>query len=207
MGFDFDSGGGGAEGPWISWSARGTQDGEIPAKSFYLRDEGKKTVLDAFNTGVVLDLDNMKTGWQQSEGVVGQAPDWKWNQTIAHMMPAPGDDYKKGFEIRCAIGGGQAATWQQAGAAVWNSFANLVPSLQQQPAGKLPLVRMTSTKFVQFKRGSTVEPVLEVVKWVDRPDCLKADAVTIATESAPAQQAQQAQAAPQPAPVPTDTDF
>ena len=28
--FDFDNGPGGAEGPWISWSARGTQDNQIP---------------------------------------------------------------------------------------------------------------------------------------------------------------------------------
>lgn len=202
MSFDMDSGSTGAEGPWISWSARGTQDGEIPAKSFYLRDEGEKSELDAFKSGVVMDIDNMKTGWQHSEGVVGQAPDWKWNQSIKVMMPAPSDEYKKGFEIRCAIGGGKAATWQQAGAAVWNAFAALVPALRGQPGGKLPLVRMTGTKAVQFKRGSTVEPIFEVVKWVDRPDCLNEQAAPIATEEEKPKQAQ----AKKPAPAPADMD-
>ena len=34
---DFDTGGG-SEGPWLQWTARGTLDGEIPAKSFLIRD-------------------------------------------------------------------------------------------------------------------------------------------------------------------------
>ena len=37
---------------------------------------------------------------------------------------------------------------------------------------KLPLVKLTGTHAVQFKRGSTVEPILEVVQWVDRPASL-----------------------------------
>jgi len=50
---------------------------------------------------------------------------------------------------------------------------------------------------LQFKRGSTVVPVLEIIQWVDRPDCLKEGAAAgIATEPAPAPQP-----APQPAPA------
>lgn len=196
--FDIDTGNTGSEGPWLSWSARGTQDGTIPAKSFFLRDQDGKTVFDGFSKGVVLDIEAMKTGWQRSDGVMGQAPDWKWNPTVSQMMPQPGDDYKKGFSVRCAIGGGAAATWEQAGAAVWGALVGIVPALQQGPGdGSLPLVKLTGTKPVQFKRGSTVEPILEVVKWVPRPDCLKADAPSIATEPAPAPKA-----APQPAPAP-----
>lgn len=202
--FDFDQGqGGGSEGPWIAWSARGTMDGQIPAKSFYLRDEGGKTPLDAFDKGVVLDITNMKTGWQKSEGIAGQAPDWKWNASVARMEEQPGEDWKKGIQIRCAIGGGQAATWEQAGAAAWNSFVALVPALQQGPGdGSLPLVKMTDTKLEQFKRGSTVTPVLSVVKWVPRPDCLK-EGVAIDTGSKPAPAAQPA-TAPQPEPATAD---
>lgn len=58
-----DTGNQGSEGPWIAWSARGTQDGSVPAKSFFLRDENGKRVLDVFQRGVVLDIENMKTGW------------------------------------------------------------------------------------------------------------------------------------------------
>jgi len=185
--FDIDTGSNGSQGPWIAWSARGTLDGQIDAKSFYLRDENGKKPLDAFNKGVVMDIYAMKTGWQKSEGIAGQAPDWKWNASVSQMMPQPGEDYKKGFQIPCAIGGGEVATWEQAGAAAWNAFTALVPALQEAPENKLPVVKMTGTKAQQFKRGATVEPVLEVVKWVDRPDCLKEGAQAgIATEPAPA---------------------
>ena len=198
-GFNFDTGNQGSEGPWIAWSARGTQDGTIPPKSFMLRDESGKSLFDGFAKGVVLDIHNMKTGWQKSEGIAGVAPDWKWNATVAQMMPQPGDDYKKGLSIPCAISKTDTATWEQAGAAVWGAFAALVPALQQGPEGKLPVVKMTGVQLLQFKRGSTQQPTLEVVKWVDRPDCLKADQ-TIATEPA------QAPAKPAPAPAMADAD-
>ena len=210
MAFSFDAGGGdGANGPFIQWTARGTQDGSVPAKSFLIRGEGGvKTAFDGFNAnGVVMDIHAMKTGWQRSEGVVGQAPEWRWNETVAAFKPAPGDDWKKGFSIPCAIGKGETATWEQAGIAAWNAFVALVPALQQAPAGDvLPLVKLAGTKFEQFKRGSTVIPVLEVVKWVPRPDCLKPDAARIAVDPAPAAQPTQA-AQPAPAPVPEDAPF
>ena len=170
---NFDAGSQGSQGQWVQWSARGTQDGEIPAKSFYLRDENGKRVIEAFNSGVVLDIYNMKTGWQKSDGIAGQAPDWKWGQDVSALPPQPGDDYKKGFSIPCAISKTDTAAWEQAGAAVWGAFVALVPALQAGPEGKLPVVKLTGTKLQQFKRGSTVEPILEVVKWIDRPDCLK----------------------------------
>lgn len=206
MTFGFDAGSTGSEGPWLAWSARGTQDGSIPPKSFMLRDENGKTKFDGFDRGVVLDIEKMKTGWQKSDGVVGVAPEWQWNASIARMEPQPGDDYKKGFSIRCAIGQGKTASWEQAGAAVWGAFTALVPALQQQPAGKLPLVRLTGTKLQHFKRGSTVEPIFEVVKWVDRPDCLKESAAAGVDTGEPEQPAQQAAPA-QAANVPADAGY
>lgn len=207
---NFDTGGGGgSEGPWLQWSARGTQDGAIPAKSFFIRDQDGKTFFAGFETGVVLDVENMKTGWCFSDGVAGQAPDWKMNPSLDRFMPDPsteGRDYKKGFKIRCAIGNGKTASWDQAGASVWNAFVALVPALQQQPSpGMLPLVRMTGAKFEQFKRGSTNTPILDVVKWVPRPDCLKEGAAAgVAVE--PATAAPAAQPAPA-APIPADAEF
>jgi hypothetical protein len=189
---NFDTGGsGGSEGPWVQWSARGTLDGAVAAKSFLIRDQDGKKKFDGFDTGVVLDISTMKTGWCYSSGATGEAPDWKMNASLAQFAPDPssGDrDYKKGFKIRCAIGGGKTASWDQAGASVWNAFVALVPELQKQPSpDMLPLVRCTGAKFEQFKRGSTNTPILEVVKWVPRPDCLKEGAAAgIATDPAPA---------------------
>jgi len=197
MSFEIDTGSTGSEGPWIAWSARGTQDGTVPPKTFYLREEGgTKTPLDAFDKGVVFDIDAMKTGWQKSEGIAGVAPEWQWGSSPAHLPPQPGEDYKKGFSIPVAVSKTATATWEQAGAAAWNALVGLAPALRERPStGVLPMVRITGTKAVQFKRGSTVEPILEVVKWVPRPDCLTAG-FEMADEPAPAPKA-----APKPAPV------
>ena len=195
--FAIDTGSTGVGGPFLQWSARGTQDGSVGPRSFYIRDGGDKTPYDA-TKGFVLDISKMKTGWQKSEGIAGVAPEWRWNPSVTQMMQSPGDDWKKGFSIPVATGGGATATWEQAGTAAWQALVDLAPQLQQQPSpDQLPLVRLTDAKLLQFKRGSTVVPVLEIVKWVPTPDCLKADAVAaLATEPAPAPQP-----APQAAPV------
>ena len=195
--FALDTGNnGGGNGPFLQWSARGTQDGIINPKSFYIRASDGKTVYDA-TKGMVLDIEKMRTGWQKSEGVAGVAPEWKWNPSPAQMMAQPAEDWKKGFSIVVAIGGGEVATWEQAGTAAWQCLVDLSAALQQQPAlGHLPLVRLADVKPMQFKRGSTISPVLEIIKWVPRPDCLKEGAAAgIAT-------APVAAAAPKPAPKP-----
>lgn len=197
-----DTGNTGSEGPWIAWSARGTLDGSIPAKTFFLRDGDGKKPID-LSRGVVLDLDTLKTGWQRSEGVVGQAPDWKWNASPEHMMAQPGDDYKKGFSVRVAYSKTDAATWEQAGAAVWSALVDLAPQFEQRPGNKLPVVKHTGARFEQYKRGSTTIPTFELVRWTDRPAALAA--APIATEPTPAPAPQPA-AQPAQAPVMAGAD-
>jgi hypothetical protein len=205
--FELDTGGNGANGPFLQWSARGTQCGTIGPKSFYIRSADSKTAYDA-TKGMVLDIEKIKTGWQKSEGISGVAPEWKWNPSPAQMLPPPSDDWKKGFSMNVAIGGGDTATWEQAGTAAWQALTDLAPSLQQQPApNMLPLVRLANTKAMQFKRGSTIVPILEVIKWVPRPDCMKEGAAGgIALDPAPAP-APAPKPAPAPAPVSDDMEF
>lgn len=170
---DFDSGGSGSQGPWLGWSARGTQDGSVPAQNFFLRDQDGRQPFDGIKQGIVLDLATAKTGWCYSSGVAGQAPDWKWNPSISRFEQKPGDDYKKGFSVRCAIGNERTATWEDSGAGAWNAFAALAPEFAAGPDGKLPMVRMTGARIEKYARGSTAIPILEVVRWVDRPACLR----------------------------------
>lgn len=198
--FDMDAGAGGGEGPWLAWSAKGTDDGAVDPRNFYIRDADKKTTFAGFKSGVVLDIANMKTGWQKGEGTKGVAPEWKWNASIGQMASKPGEDYKKGFSIRCAIGGQKVATWEQAAVGSWNAFTALIPAFQAGPGdGSLPLVKMTGHHVEQFAKGSTITPNLEIVKWVPRPDCLK-EGFTAAIE---AEQKQEAKADP----VPSDAEF
>jgi hypothetical protein len=175
--FEFDKGAEGSSGPWLVWAARGTQDGQVPAKTFYVREENSKTPLPSIaEGGVILDIHSLKTGWQHGEGVKGQAPKWQFGASPARLPEKPGDEWKKGFSMKVAIGGGQVVDWEQSGAAVWNCLTSLIPAINAGPASdpnKLPLVRMTGAIFEEFSRGSTNTPVLEIVQWVDRPECLK----------------------------------
>lgn len=204
--FQLDLGSSGGSGPFLAWSAIGTRDGSVPARSFYIRDGGEKVPYDG-STGFIMDIDALKTGWQHSEGAVGVAPSWQWNQSVNQMMPKPSDDWKKGFSVPCATGGGNTATWEQAGAAAWQSLEALAPLLSQRPDAKsLPKVKLAEAKFVQFTKGSTVVPILEILKWVERPDCLK-DGVEAGISMEPAPAAAPAPAAPPPSAQVKDAEF
>lgn len=206
MSFDFDAGGSGSEGPWIQWSARGTLDGEIAPRNFLLRTKDGKEPFAGFERGVVLDIKNMKTGWCRSEGQAGVAPEWQWNPTLSAFKAKPGEDWKKGFSIPCAISKTDSATWEQSGAASWNAFVALVPAIQAGPAseGKLPMVKMTGVKVEKYARGSTAIPTLEIVKWVDRPASLTADAQNFDAGDDDETPAPKQAAKPAPAPVAED---
>lgn len=204
--FKLDTGSGGGEGPWIQWSARGTQDGEIPPKSFYMRTGDGKSLFAGFDRGVVFDIYNLKTGWQKSDGVIGQRPEWKWNADPSSMMAQPGEDYKMGFSVLCAISKTETATWEQAGAAVWNALVGLAADLEAAPGGKYPVIKITGSKLMQFKRGSTVQPILVVDKWIDRPDAFRAGIATAAFAQATTQH-QPAQPVAQTAPAMADDTF
>ena len=204
--FELDTGSSGVGGPFLQWSARGTQDGSVAARSFYIRDGSDKKPYDG-SKGMVLDIAKMKTGWQRSEGIAGVAPEWKWNHSVSQMMQSPGEEWKKGFSIPVAIGGGLTATWEQAGTAAWQALVDLAPSLQGHPnPNQLPMVKITDTKAMQFKRGSTVSPVLSIVKWVDRPDCLKDGAAAGIAMDPPAPKAAPAAPVVPPAPETVDAD-
>ena len=202
--FEIDLGASGSDvNTFLQWSARGTQDGAVRAKQFYTRDGAAKDEVEAAQTnGFVIDLDSLKTGWQKSDGMVGVAPEWKWNPTVNQMMTKPGDDYKKGFSVKCAIGDGKVAMWEQAGAGVWAALTDLAPKLSQGTNGQMPLIKVVEAKEIKFTKGSTCYPIFEIVKWVDKPDCLKeGDAAGIAVEEAAPTPP------PAPAPAPVDAEF
>lgn len=171
--FNIDLGNSGGGGPFLAWSALGTRDGAVPALSFYIRDGASKEPFDT-DKGIIMDIDSLKTGWQHSEGSVGVAPKWRWNASVNHMMERPGDEWKKGWSARFGIGGKRVATFEQAGSAAWQCLENLAPLLQRRPdATSLPLVRLKEAKAVQFSKGSTQVPILEIIEWRARPDSLK----------------------------------
>jgi hypothetical protein len=200
--FHIDTGdSGGSLGPWLSWSSNGSAEKMLPPRSWVLRDKddrGESTVakVPAFEAGVVLDLETLKLGWEK-DGAKGMAPERRWNPSVSQPTPRPDESKKPGtntfawsraLSVRCAIGGGKAATWEQGSFAAYEAFSRLAKLINAQfPGdGTLPLVRQTGVEKRELSGGSANIPILEIAKWVARPDCLKADAPVIATEPAPA---------------------
>lgn len=217
--FTIDTGESGAsQGPWISWTSNGSAEKGFAPRSWVLRDKdanGNKTetVIPAFVNGCILDLDTLKLGWEK-DGAKGMAPERRWNPSISQATPRPDESKKpsgafawtKALSVRCAIGGGKAATWEQGSFAAYEAFAKLAKMIEAEWSAKsqngalLPLVQQTAVEKRDLPNGSANIPTLVITKWVPRPDCLKADAPVIATE-APAPAPQPVQAA-QPAPAP-----
>ena len=202
---DIDTGSSGAsQGPWMTWSSNGSAMKGIPHSAWVLRgkdDSGQKSevAIPAFVNGCVLDLDTLKLGWER-DGAKGMAPERKWNPTLAAFMPRPDESKKasgafawtKALSVRCAIGGGQAATWEQGSFAAFEGFNRLKGQIvaewaaNSQNGALLPLVIQTGVERIDLPNGAANVPLLSVVQWVPRPDCLKADAPVIASAPAPA---------------------
>lgn len=198
-----DNGPQGSGGPWLVWSARGTQDRQVGPQRFYIRDkDGNKQEL-AENVGLILDINSLKTGYQEDTGgQKGVAPKWELGQNPSQLPARPGDNWKTGFQMRVAITDDMAVDWHQSGAAVWQAICDLSSHPETGPAGHLPLVRLTGGEELTFGAGSTVKPILTVEQWVPTPTCLKAGMPAVAQEKpAPAATA----AAAQPAAAATTT--
>lgn len=174
-----DLGSSGSSGPFLSWQARESLDGQVPGRNFVMRQNGEKIVVtDAFKKGVVFDLTSLKTGWCFSTGAVGQAPQWKWNASLSKYEPSPGEGWKKGMSARIALDKETAVTLEQSSAAVMSmlgEIGTLVRNAEAQnnlKAGKLPVIQLESVEKVDSKLGSTFVPRVGIKGWVDRPDIL-----------------------------------
>jgi hypothetical protein len=220
--FTIDTGESGSAGPWVSWSSNGSAEKGIAPRSWVLRDKdeiGNKVEIKvpAFEAGCVMDLDTLKLGWER-DGAQGRAPDRRWNPSVSKSTDRPDDSKKpsgafawsKALSVRLAIGGGKAATWEQGSFAAYDAFAKVAKqitaewSANSQNGTLLPVIQQVSVEKVTLPSGTANIPVLRVVKWVPRPDCLKASAPVIAvSEPAPAPQY-----APQPqVAAPADAEF
>lgn len=169
--FDFDSGSDGAKGPFINWHANGRKDGTANAKTFSLKDgDERKDITDNFTKGVVFDIDALKTGWSLFS--IG-GTEWKWNDTVSRMAQRPGEEWKKGISVPIAITKDTKGVWVQSGAGTFMAFSDLAKQLRDRDGAKLPMVKMSGVNDVEFNGGgSTCCAKLDVMKWVDRPECL-----------------------------------
>ena len=188
MSYEFDEGqqGSGDSGPFINFHAKETLDGAIGSRSFSIRDaDGNRTdITKKMEKGVAFDLDTLKTGWSFSNGAIGQAPQWEWNDTPARFNVKQPDDiggerWKKGFSIRIALGKSEAVTWSQSGAGCWQGLVNLMKAVREDGGeGETVIAAMHDVEEIKFKKGGTSAPSFEIKKWAKRPDCLLQEAAT-----------------------------
>lgn len=204
---------GGSLGPWVSWTSNGSAMKGFQPMKWILRDkseDGEKTevMVPAFENGCVMDLDSLKLGWEK-DGAKGMAPERRWNPSVSQATPRPDESKKqtgayawsRALSVRLAIGDGKTATWEQGSFGAYEAFSRLAKQIMAQHPGDgtLPLIKQTGVEQRALSSGSTNIPILEIVKWVPRPDCLKDEAPQIDTGAA----APAAQPAPAPAPQPT----
>lgn len=162
---------------YMSWSAKGTEDGSVPAKNFFVKSgSGDKVVVTAIKEkgdGVIMDIYNMKTGWQRffPDGSV----EWVYNDDLKDWKPRPSEEHKQGISVDCVIND-KLVVWRQAGYAIIEGFKSMSAALKEAKDGKLPVVKLKDVKQEKFKVGSTQIPILEVTDWVDRPFVLEAQA-------------------------------
>lgn len=205
-----DFGGSGSAGPFIQWQARASLDGEFNAKSWVLRTSDGKSVFTAMSRGVVFDIDALKLGWCKTDGIAGQAPEWKWNPSVKRFEPMPGEGWKRGFSIPIAINANDTAIWEQAQAGAFSAIVELfglVGKAHRQP-DTLPVVRHNGETKIESKRGMTFAPKLEILKWVPRPTILGGGGPAFEEPKAqPAQAVPPADRKPEPAMAGADEDM
>lgn len=232
--FDFDTDAeGGSRGPWVSWFSAGSVKKRVGEASWALRDKDDAdnvvyTPVTAFNSGVVFDLDSLRLGYIADDGAKGQAPSKAWApdrnlKTFPNPEPNKknamgGDFWRKALSIRVALSKTQAATWEQSGFAAFEAFNRLGKLIKAEydvkggNRGLLPVVKQTGVETIPSRKGQDSNvPLLTIVRWVERPECLRNDSAAGfdagPSDDAPlSQQAmpQQRQAAP--APVTVDAD-
>lgn len=221
--FNIDTGanGGGSKGPWISFKPKGSAKHGFPYKSWTLRDKTDAgSTFNLFKTieapGIVLDVyakgaelcGSLKLGFSKSDGTPGVAPERRWFASPLRAEQRP-DESKKvtgGYQwtnslsIRVAINKTETATWEDDGWGVYKGFNVLAKAISAGLAtneGMCPMVRCTGYVDEGTGQNGTSVPLFEIVKWVQRPDCLKEGAPVIASE--PVQPPK-----PAPAPVPAN---
>jgi hypothetical protein len=226
--FSIDTGDtGGSKGPWLSWTSNGSAEKGFAPRSWVLREKDEASgqtilaVIPAFVNGCVMDLDTLKLGWEK-DGAKGQAPERRWNPSVSQSTPRPDESKKasgayawsRALSVRCAIGGGKAATWEQGSFGAYDAFTALSKQIMAQWASHsqngtlLPLVKQVGVEKRQLPSGTANIPTLTIDRWVPRPACLCADAPVISAEPEEYTPAKAAPPPAAPAPAaPADAEF
>jgi hypothetical protein len=161
--------------PFIRWYAS--------TQSWTLRADGEDQ--NVLIETAAFDFQNLKLGWGLfSEGA---APDWSWDNGARAAKPSP--DHKRGFSIPIYA---PKAFGEAAALAVWESTARgscigmerLTAQIDEnQIETKVAVVKFNGASPERIGKGATSVPILELVKYVDRPDGMDDAPAPVETDS------------------------
>jgi hypothetical protein len=167
-------------GPWLTWHAVPTRDGAHAAGTWSVRDSAGRTTVN-LTPGFVFDWPAAQTGWMQTTGVPGVAPQKRWNASRAKFERQPSDDWKRALRVPVAYTPDARAMWEQASASAWMGFVDLMQLLKDSAPGelpKLPLIAATGHRQVKLGNGVTLVPIFKLPRFVQRPLCLPDEEAT-----------------------------
>lgn len=162
MSFNLPNSGGGDYNPWLQWGAS--------VSKWFVSGEGGKQEMTVDE--VVIDFDNLKTGW----GLIaeGQAPTWVWNEDINNpdLKPDDRDGWKAGIGLTFYFGEGELydLDTNATGAVMGLEEAHdAYLAGMDENKGKVPVFKFTGSRHAKVGKGNTNIPEFDLVKWVDRP--------------------------------------
>jgi hypothetical protein len=127
------------------------------------------------------DLAQIKTGWIYF--AEGEPPQTLWdNNGLISLKPASMPKAKRGFAVSVfapKLGGLRefSATSNGAVIAIRDLYDTQFEPAAERLAGKVPVVKCERILPVKSKYGTNFEPVLKIVKWIDRPMGLPLDEI------------------------------
>jgi hypothetical protein len=124
---------------------------------------------------LVFDWPTTQIGWMQTSGITGVAAQKNWNASCAKFERQTGDDLKHALRLPVAYTREARSIREQAFAAAWMDFYDLMALLKDTAPSNLPNLPLTSwTDHRQVKGGSgvTLVPTFKTLRFVPRPLCL-----------------------------------
>lgn len=144
---------------------------------------------------MIVDVENIQMGWLML--AVGQR-DWQPFPSVNEQIEKPSDDYKQGFSVKVyskkLFDDAPLREFCSSGAGLLMFIQKLYNECESDfGKGKVPVVQIYKTPTMKLGKGNTRNPKYEIVKWVDRPEEMLADAPSVesneqqsTTEAAPA---------------------
>tara|TARA_Y100001972_G_scaffold90184_1_gene110373 strand:+ start:680 stop:1273 length:594 start_codon:yes stop_codon:yes gene_type:complete len=130
---------------------------------------------------MIIDIENIDMGWLM---LATGARDWRPWPSVNEQTEKPSDDYKVGFSVRVyskkLFDDAPLREFCSSGAGLLMFIKALYNECEGEfGKGKVPVVQIHKTPTMKLGKGNTRNPKYEIVKWVDRPEEMLADAPSV----------------------------